>query len=518
VTVYDSYARLEPRPGDRDLQRGFAGAIHDPCWFLARQWQMGEFQGENTSSPLLVKYKLASTRINAPEGYEDLDPVAVPAETLVEHSRDDAWTMGRRIAAGRRISTALPAAASDPRVKFQNPPPPYDRFNGQPDGMALWHLRAELGVPELAFGSDAPPADRPDPWRPDRLVYEQDYPAGGAMLGIRDHRGEAVDWYSVDASANPAPDVPPEAANAASFLVLPAPLEYPGAPNPRWWQIEDTATDIGGYPPDTAHFPTMLLIDLICTHGDDWFLFPVSARAGRVVTISEIEVLDAFGRRYSRSEADGVLTAPADWSLFRCRGMEPGGLVLWNVAELPLEGPLLERVQFGIDDAANLLWAVERVIDGREFASRDVPVVSPVEHPPYQSGSPSGDATKPRLWAYIAGEGMAPGWQPYTIDDGDVAERLFAQHRLIDYSRQVPYALPKAAAEVLKAGTQERPTLHRIEPAAIPSNGFEIERRKKLARDCQGNPLLWTQRQRKPLRSPPARILRYDVAAVQRTD
>jgi hypothetical protein len=178
----------------------------------------------------------------------------------------------------------------------------------------------------------------------------------------------------------------------------------------------------------------------------------------------------------------------------------------------------LERVQFGIDDSANLLWAVERVIDGREFASRDVPMVDPVAHPPYQSGRPSGDATKPRLWSYITGEGMTPGWHPYTInEEDDGVDRVFVQHRLVDYSRQVPYALPKATAEVLKAGTPETPALHRIESAVVPSNGFEIERRKKLARDCQGNPLLWTQRQRKPLRTPPARTFQYDIAAVQRT-
>ncbi len=50
----DRYNRLEPRPNDRDMQTGFAARIHDPLWLLARQWQMGEHQGENASSPVRI--------------------------------------------------------------------------------------------------------------------------------------------------------------------------------------------------------------------------------------------------------------------------------------------------------------------------------------------------------------------------------------------------------------------------------------------------------------------------------
>ena len=513
MTRYDTYARLEPRPGDRDLQRGFEAAVHDPYWFLARQWQMGEHQGENASTPLVVNYRLDAARIGPPAGWEGFDPTLSPAEAAVEAGRDDWWTMGRRVGAGQRVGASARAearaAAADPRARFRTPPPPYGRFDGRPDGLALWHLRAALGLTPADFGPDAPPADRPEAWQPDRLVYDQDYPAGGATLRVRDHRGDALDWYSADASADFTPDEvgPPR-------RVLPAPLEYPGAPNPRWWQIEDPATDVGGYPPDPAHFPTMLLIDLISSHGDDWFMVPVSARAGRAVVLADFSVRDSFGRTYERSGPGGEgLRPPADWHLFRCRGAAAGALVLWNVAELPLEGPVLERVQFGIDEAANLLWAVERVVGGREFAAREVPPVDPVAHPAYPAAAPSGDATRERRWAYVPGEGAPPGWHPYALDGAAAGDRAFAQHRLVDYSRQVAFAAPKPAADVLRAGPPESPALHRLTPAAVPSGGVEIERRRMLARDCLGNPLLWTQKQRRPLRAPPARTLRYDGVA-----
>lgn len=49
-------------------------------------------------------------------------------------------------------------------------------------------------------------------------------------------------------------------------------------------------------------------------------------------------------------------------------------------------------------------------------------------------------------------------------------------------------------------------------PSAVPQSGVELERRYTLARDTAGRPVLWVQRQRRPLVAPPARTLFYDVA------
>ena len=51
---FATYTRLEPRPHERNIEAGFEASINDPVWFLGRQWQMGEHQGENASSPVSV--------------------------------------------------------------------------------------------------------------------------------------------------------------------------------------------------------------------------------------------------------------------------------------------------------------------------------------------------------------------------------------------------------------------------------------------------------------------------------
>jgi hypothetical protein len=71
--------------------------------------------------------------------------------------------------------------------------------------------------------------------------------------------------------------------------------------------------------------------------------------------------------------------------------------------------------------------------------------------------------------------------------------------------------MPHPDAEVLRAGTRAAPELHRVSAATLSRGGLELERRWQLARDMRGRPVLWIQRQRRILRAPPARTLRWDV-------
>src|SRR6187455_3557077 len=100
----DLYHRLESRRGDRDLNNGFAARVHDPLWFLARQWQMGEHQGENASTPVRIECVVSQTPIAPIGGNAAFDPKIVPAEALVESELEDWWTMGRRIRVGARLA------------------------------------------------------------------------------------------------------------------------------------------------------------------------------------------------------------------------------------------------------------------------------------------------------------------------------------------------------------------------------------------------------------------------------
>lgn len=53
--------RLEPDPHSDGIEFGLQAAIHDPLWMLARQWQLGEFQGEDVGSPIEARLHMTAT-------------------------------------------------------------------------------------------------------------------------------------------------------------------------------------------------------------------------------------------------------------------------------------------------------------------------------------------------------------------------------------------------------------------------------------------------------------------------
>jgi hypothetical protein len=88
------YQRLEPRCRDDDFSRGLEARWAGAKWGLARQWQVGEFQGEDTGSPIRVCLTTKTNRINTLDfGTEtpsrslidEQSEEPYPLEPLVEH-------------------------------------------------------------------------------------------------------------------------------------------------------------------------------------------------------------------------------------------------------------------------------------------------------------------------------------------------------------------------------------------------------------------------------------------------
>lgn len=58
------WTRLEPRPRSRDFARALEARVHDPLWLLARQWQVGEFKGDDAGSLSAARLEIATTPVN----------------------------------------------------------------------------------------------------------------------------------------------------------------------------------------------------------------------------------------------------------------------------------------------------------------------------------------------------------------------------------------------------------------------------------------------------------------------
>ena len=92
------WTRLEPFTRLDDIDAGLQARTHDPLWLLARQWQTGEFQGEDAGTPVQARCGSSarrSTRYRA--------GAAAPPSRTARRSR---W---------RRSSSARRCSAADPR-------------------------------------------------------------------------------------------------------------------------------------------------------------------------------------------------------------------------------------------------------------------------------------------------------------------------------------------------------------------------------------------------------------------
>jgi hypothetical protein len=315
----------------------------------------------------------------------------------------------------------------------------------------------------------------------------------------------------------------------SSREVIPGRLDYPGAPNPRWWQFEDHAVDIGGFAPDRSHFPTMLLLDAVLAHADDWFSFPVPPpqdervrpSSGVLVILENVTVRDSFGQVWNlvTPSASGA----SAWSLFHTAGLPESHLVVWPVAVAPLAGPVLDEILIGVDEDANLAWAVELRADGLQIL------------PSADTSAAIAETTRTgtRDFRYLPSTTLPNGWHPYervrsgdptstgaagnaanSPGAGDGRSGGWRQGVLADLTGPYPRQRPGPVSRLI--GGPSRGGLgrgHELAVDAIPSNGVMLRRRAMLCRDSGGRPVLWVERSSAPVAGPPTSHLRFDVFA-----
>lgn len=88
TAVIKTWNRLEGRPRTENFDRALKAEIRDPLWMLSKQWQMGEFKGEDAASAILAKVHLKTTELTKyqtnKEVVSSLDK-NIPLEVKVEH-------------------------------------------------------------------------------------------------------------------------------------------------------------------------------------------------------------------------------------------------------------------------------------------------------------------------------------------------------------------------------------------------------------------------------------------------
>lgn len=253
--------RLEGRPRTQSFERALRAEVRDALWMLTRQWQMGEFRGSDTGSPVFAKLQIDTTRLTKyqPDAQAtQLFEYEVPLEAKVERRPLPLTQAGRPVALDMRLLMgrhwlalikgigaheaafvgAYPITAPDPTKKEDAGrcahPEVWQWFAAVAgraiDGAALYaHLKASpanhaydgiamSAADQLAIDDRAarfltwfdrqflqPPPSGDDAWAPSMLEYQFSASApapGGEKVYTADayYQGR-LDWYSLDVDA-----------------------------------------------------------------------------------------------------------------------------------------------------------------------------------------------------------------------------------------------------------------------------------------------------------------------------
>lgn len=177
--------RLESRPRHDNFERALRAEVRDPLWMLCKQWQMGEFQGDDAGSPAHAKVQLAYSPLTK---YQPDDQAArafdrsTPLEAQVEHRplpmqiALQAISLDIRLLAGRRWMQMLRKSAGS-----------FSR-NLEPEFLTPFAVT----IPDAADEAQAPLIAHSEAWQQWAAV------AGKAMDGVRwleKSGGPEASWF-----------------------------------------------------------------------------------------------------------------------------------------------------------------------------------------------------------------------------------------------------------------------------------------------------------------------------------
>jgi hypothetical protein len=522
VPIIRGWNRLEGRPRHADFERSLRAEIRDPLWFLTRQWQYGEFEGEDAGSPIDARVAYVTAPLDGfSAGFvgEPYHP-ETPLEVMVS-SEDTPFDLTLQMEAAGIFERLLTAKGLGVRLKdyvahfklaYASAVDGADTFEAAAmfDAGKAFLFDAKLLIEAVRSGShtgivsgfpgiskaqvdalDAAGAGLVDwfeqtygtprtsapTWRADRLSYEFACSASGAGVNFvaEEFTGGSLDWYSFDAAraADPVSEPP-----AVALSFLPSSIQFAGMPSPRYWEIENSKTEFGHLDIHTNDMAKLILAEFMLIYSNDWCLFPLELGVGSFTRVQGILVTDVFGDQTIVRAADrGRDEAWQRWSMFRINGDDTAGpgLLLAPALTSTTAAPSMEEVHFLRDEMANMVWAVERRVMSRLGEPLDPSTAAQPD-----TSAPPGAA--PTL--YQLGTDAPLNWRPF------IPTHLPGSNRAIRLQRaRLPDQPLESSGVILRV-----PGAYFLAEEEVPRAGRIVNRAFKRARWFDGTTFLWVGR------------------------
>lgn len=548
-----AYNRLETSPRTANFDRSLKAEIRDPLWMLTRQWQFGEFEGEDAASPVTAQILGMHTgmdRVSFPAG----DPFPfrqdMPLETHVEREfiRPDlsvSIQMGRYfLKLMKKHSLESKLADFITRYPLNYVIDPHDKDavvlygavkNKMFDGYGLYQDMAG-GPPtayetwvDTAFPADAAafkgmaplfrswherhysqPANINDTaWLPSQLEYQFSIssPQNQQVTLAADQYYEGhLDWYSFDMDPRkqvPLPGQEGEQAGPVENFVsfLPSPIAFKGMPHPRFWMMEENQTDFGKIDTSATGLLHLMLAEFGLIYSNDWFMLPYPLAINTLCEIKGIVITDVFGQEILiRPAGKGAESNWHRWAMFHhsskiATANTTNFFYLTPAITKALECPPLEEVNFLRDEMANMVWAVENIVPshtGKGVRGNEMAMIDV----PAPAFVPAGNAEI----RYVLGTTVPGNWTPFIpvhVNNSDTEIR-FQRGRM-------PGAKP-AYGVLLK----EQAAPYFINEEEVPRAGVIVSRSFQRTRWLNGKTFLWTGRYKQAGKGEGWSNLRFD--------
>lgn len=529
--------RLEGLPRQAEFEKSLKAETADPMWMLTRQWQLGEFQGEDAGTAcqakVLSEEQQPGVLTFGNNQSRPFDPYRSPLEPEVE-SEPVQVTLHLQVQMGRQFLRILSAnGLGTYRGYFLNRYPIFPEVREQdregvlfaqtvtgkfPDGYRLlWDCRsgmlsemilaeglmsdAELLTLRITVASQFEAwfknlyhqnESQENAWIPERMEYnfqlEMPHPESGktVVLEADQYASGKLDWNSFDENVNNASGQITQVDNLKSTVqtFIPTPLHYSGIPHPRFWQMEEGQVDFAKIQSGTTGLLSMLVMEYGITYSNDWFVLPLPMKINTYCEVKNILVTDVFGQHILISP---TFTDPeTSWQEFAVfRHTERQNLtsprnrfyLAPSLLKIQQSDPL-EKVNFMRDEMTNMVWAIENTVPSSAGGGRLVKLNKPRFDP---LESPDNPESKIR---YLAGTNVPENWIPFIpVHKPDSQQEIRLQRA------KIPNA-PAPESLLLK----EQQPVHFIEEEEVPRAGVIVNRTFKRTRWIDGKTILWVGR------------------------
>jgi hypothetical protein len=541
IAVIKGWNRLEGRPRAVNFERALRAEVRDPLWFLTRQWQFGEFAGDDAASPVDVRTRMSSAPFAryAPgtAGAVAYD-AGVPLEARVEAERVPADLVTHvqvtryffRLVAGQARAALIRSVHLDPAAYGLAT----DAVEGVNDADARALLALSAGklldgaklIGDIRSGAYAtrvaafpsldaaeraamvssgstllewwqrlyrePGAATASAWTPRALEYQfacatHTADEGDRTLVADTYNAGQLEWYAFDLDvAAPAPSPSAEAASKPALSFIPAPVSFTGMPSPRYWEFEARSIDFAAIDANTTDLATLLLTEFALVYSNDWCAIPHEVEVGSLCALPGLLVTDDFGETtLVRAAGRGPDDAWQRWTMFTLSAASPAADVDARLLVPPtltrtLESAPVEEVLLLRDEMANMAWAVEKTVPAARGGGADG-----------YAAQPSVAANPPVLHPtiaqarYVLGTDVPRNWHPFmpVHVPGSSRSVMLQRARLPGSDRTI-------LGRVLAV-----PSPYYVNEEDVPRAGRVVRRGFRRARWTGGSTFLWLGRQ-----------------------